>query len=110
LSAFIGADGSILSSTHAALTITRTGPGVYNLNIPAGTLGTSCVMLALTPIATSAIMSFAGGSCGGGGITTTVYTTPAQDTFWSLLAIGGGPVSGLAASGSDEIALPKAGN
>jgi hypothetical protein len=83
--------GTILpgSTTGPVPTITHTGAGTYTFSI-AG-LGTGCPLPALTTYSgpTTAVTSFAGGSCGPGTLTTTVYTN-GGDGYWSYLLVGAG--------------------
>lgn len=108
LNAVVNADGSLLVSSVAAgasLTVTRTGPGDYRVEITG--LGTSCP-IAVANAFGNVLMFLNGGGCGGGTLTTTVETGDGLDHPFAMVAVGVGPVSADAAPALDaaRVALP----
>jgi hypothetical protein len=85
-------------------TVTRVSPGVYSFRITG--LGTACVFPQLTSVASEVAMGFAGGSCFGGGVETTVSFADRQDHDWSYLLVGTGGGASLQST-SRSIAVAK---
>ncbi len=108
LNAVVNSDGSVLVSSVAAgasLTVTRTGPGDYRVEV-AG-LGNSCPIAVANAFA-NVLMFLNGGFCGGGTFTTTFETGDGQDHPFAMVVVGVGPVSADAAPALDaaRVALP----
>lgn len=94
----VNADGSVFTSTSSAgttVTVTHTATGTYSLT--ASGFGVGCPLPALTPVGAAYPIQFGGGSCGGGTLSTTVFTDGA-DQGWSALIVG----YGSSDSSSDE--------
>jgi hypothetical protein len=83
---FINSDGTVIASHGPAPTVSRTSQGHYSFSISG--VGGGCVLPALTPVATSTTIFLNGGSCGAGGVTTSIETGDGQDHLWSYLLAG----------------------
>jgi hypothetical protein len=84
-------------SPGTSVTVTHTATGQYSFT--ASGLGTGCPLPMLTSVGLGSTTSlFAGGSCGGGSVSTTVFTTDGQDHPWAFTIVGVDPPSGSAAA------------
>ncbi len=95
VSALVNPDGTLFtvnSSPGATISVSFLSTGQYSLT--ATGLGTGCPLPALTSYGSSSVVSFAGGSCGNGTISTTV-STGSTDEFW-VVTIVGVPATGAA--------------
>ena len=91
----VNPDGSVFPSTTGPLpTITHPGTGQYTFTITG--MGTGCPLPQLTPFASATILSYQGGSCGGGTITTNVSTGNGLDSFWVYMVVGVGSGAAVA--------------
>jgi hypothetical protein len=104
-SGFVSSTGSVVAgSTIGPIpTVTHPATGQYGFTVTG--LGTGCVLPQLTGIAGFFYLVFAGGSCGGGGITTTVFTSNGADEFWAYLVVGSASPTGAAGT---HMAIPAA--
>ena len=101
----VNPDGTLLagSTSGPVPTITRTGPGAYTFAISG--LGTGCTLPQLTGYGTATSIFFGGGSCGGGSISTGVFTGDGNDQFWAYMVVGVG--AGSSARAGAGIELPS---
>ena len=83
-------------------TITHPAPGQYGFSI-AG-LGTGCALPQLTGLAANIYLFYAGGTCGGGTLNTTFFTSNGADSFFGYLITGGAPSN----APSQKLAIPAA--
>ena len=79
------------------VTVSRDSQGQYSFAVTGA--GNGCPLPALTPYAASFDVSFVGGTCGGGDIDTTVFTSDEGDHYWSFLVVG-------TSTATDSVALP----
>jgi hypothetical protein len=99
----VAPDGTLGFTQGPLATITHPSTGNYGISI-AG-LGTGCPLPTLTPYAASIDLSFAGGGCGGGSVSTTVSTSDGLDHYWYYVLVGTGG-GGSAPTGSPQQELP----
>ena len=98
----VSGDGTFVATQGPRPTITRVSAGRYSFELQ---LGSGCPLPSITPFAFSA-MGIDGGACGGGLVTTTVFTHNGQDQAWSYNAVGVPAGAGAAAQRLQSTALP----
>jgi hypothetical protein len=111
INAVVNGDGSLLVSTvptGTSLTVTRSGAGDYLVTISG--MGNSCPVPTANAFAPT-FMFLNGGSCGGGGLTTTLETGDGLDHPFALLAVGSGPAPAapINSFGVNDVSLPTSG-
>ena len=102
-SGVVAANGSFVATQGPRPTITRVSAGRYSFELR---LGSGCPVPSITPFGFSAL-GLDGGACGGGTITTTVFTHNGQDESWSYNAVGVPAGAGAAAQRLQGTALPR---
>jgi len=96
----VNADGTFVvndTPPEATLTVSRVGPGAYQVAI--GGLGIGCPL----PIANAffpTAMYLNGGGCGGGTLTTTVQTLDGADHPFGFVAVGRGAPAAASSTGT----------
>ncbi|HEY7276009.1 MAG TPA: hypothetical protein VH594_08590 [Trebonia sp.] len=84
-------------SPGTSVTITHTGPGQYSLSGSGFGGGCPLPSLTLLGVAPGVEVQYGGGGCGGGSVSTTVFTTDGQDHAWSFTIVGVAAPSGAGA-------------
>ncbi len=84
--------------------ITHPAPGQYGVTLTG--LGTGCLTPQLTPYIANVGLYWAGGSCGTGFFTTTVFTSDGQDHYWNYMFVGVGSSSSALRSSAGRVKLP----
>jgi Collagen triple helix repeat (20 copies) len=85
-SGLVGPDGTVGFTQGPVPDVHRTAAGTYTFAISG--LGTGCLTPQLTAYGSTTTIYFYSGGCGGGTLTTTVFTGNGADASWSYLIVG----------------------
>jgi hypothetical protein len=96
--------GTVVGAAGPIPEVERTAAGTYSLSISG--LGSGCILPQLTPVAHDLTVTFGGGFCAAGHVTTTVSVQGGVDAAWAYLMVGVPADPGARVAPSARIPFP----